>query len=75
MEIMLDQKSDLNISRREKEVLQLIATGLSTKEIADQLFISNTRNFPSEKPVAKVYRQKHRRAYQQSLQAFLAGLN
>lgn len=32
--------SQLNMSRRELEVLQLMANGLSNQEIADQLFVS-----------------------------------
>ena len=59
MEIMLDQKSDLNISRREKEVLQLIATGLSTKEIADQLFISNTTVISHRKNLLQKFTAKN----------------
>ncbi|KQB99034.1 response regulator transcription factor [Pedobacter sp. Hv1] len=31
---------DLGLSKRELEVLQLMATGLSNKELADQLFVS-----------------------------------
>jgi len=34
-------KKQVTISAREKEVLQLIADGFSSKQIADQLFISN----------------------------------
>ena len=34
-------REDMHISTREKEVLQLIADGFSSKEIADMLFISN----------------------------------
>jgi DNA-binding NarL/FixJ family response regulator len=38
-----NDSSDLPVlTRREKEVLELIATGLTNQEIADKLFISNT---------------------------------
>lgn len=40
--VTFSQKNGPLITRREKEVLQLIAEGLTTKEIADKLFVSNS---------------------------------
>ena len=37
---MLAEAQDEMISKREREVLQLVAEGLSTPEVADRLFIS-----------------------------------
>lgn len=37
---MARSEQDLNISPREREVLQLIGQGFSAKQIADRLFIS-----------------------------------
>ncbi|MBI1306732.1 MAG: response regulator [Bacteroidetes bacterium] len=34
------KKNDVSLTRRESEILKLIADGLSTKEIADRLFLS-----------------------------------
>lgn len=35
-----DKATELNITKREKEILQLMAEGLNNKEIADKLFVS-----------------------------------
>ncbi|WP_273566077.1 response regulator transcription factor [Maribacter halichondriae] len=40
-DVHFPEEDNLHISVREKEVLQLIANGFSSKEIADMLFISN----------------------------------
>ena len=39
-EIISDNKNDIILTAREKEILQLVALGLSSKEIAGKLFIS-----------------------------------
>ncbi len=38
--IQIDSKSSLSISAREREIIQLLSQGLSSKSIADELFIS-----------------------------------
>jgi hypothetical protein len=40
------KREDLHITRRELEILELIAQGLSNREIAEKLFVSENASFP-----------------------------
>lgn len=59
IEISLEHNVEVEISNREKQVLQLIATGLSTKEIADRLYISNTTVLSHRKNLLNKFQAKN----------------
>lgn len=66
------QLKNLNISKRELEVLQLIATGLSNQEIAERLFVSlNTIKTHSSKLFEKLNVKSRIQAVEQGRQAGL----
>ena len=52
-------KRTLNISPREKEILQLIANGFSSKEIADRLYISNHTAISHRKNLIEKFQAKN----------------
>lgn len=64
IEHCFDNNDDSNqmpmlISAREKEILQLIANGFSSKEIADRLFISNHTAISHRKNLIKKFQVKN----------------
>lgn len=54
-----EQGNSFRISAREKQVLQLIADGFSSKEIADKLFISNHTAISHRKNLIEKFRVKN----------------
>ena len=59
------KREDLHITRRELEVLELIAQGLSTREIAEKLFVSeNTVKTHSSRVFAKLGARRRTQAVQ-----------
>lgn len=54
-----NQPQTVRITRREKEVLQLIANGYSSKEIADRLFISTHTAINHRKNLILKYKAKN----------------
>lgn len=55
----LNGKKQIAVSKREKEVLQLIADGFSSKQIADRLFISNHTAITHRKNLIKKFKVKN----------------
>ena len=55
----LEQVNNLTISAREREVLQLIANGFSSKQIADMLFISNHTAISHRKNLIEKFQVKN----------------
>jgi DNA-binding CsgD family transcriptional regulator len=55
----LDQAHNLIISAREREVLQLIANGFSSKQIAEMLFISNHTAISHRKNLIEKFQVKN----------------
>ena len=64
-----DNNQDLNLSKRELEVLQLLASGMSNQEIADQLFVSlNTIKTHSSNLYSKLGVQRRTQAIERARQ-------
>jgi DNA-binding CsgD family transcriptional regulator len=55
----LNGKKQITVSTREKEVLQLIADGFSSKQIADKLFISNHTAITHRKNLINKFKVKN----------------
>ena len=47
------KREDLRITRRELEILELIAQGLSNREIAEKLFVSESLRIASPAPICR----------------------
>ena len=59
------KREDLHITRRELEILELIARGLSNREIAEKLFVSeNTVNTHSSRVFGKLGARRRTQAVQ-----------